>query len=52
MTEKFINECLLFWVKEMHVDGFRFDLASILSRGENGQPLDNPPVLWHIELER
>ncbi len=50
MTEKFINECLLFWVKEMHVDGFRFDLASILSRGEDGQPLDNPPVLWHIEL--
>jgi isoamylase len=50
MTEKFINECLLFWVKQMHVDGFRFDLASILSRGENGQPLDNPPVLWHIEL--
>jgi glycogen operon protein len=51
MTEKFINECLLFWVKEMHVDGFRFDLASILSRGENGMPLDNPPVLWHIELD-
>jgi isoamylase len=51
MTEKFINECLLFWVKEMHVDGFRFDLASILSRGEDGQPLDNPPVLWHIELD-
>ena len=51
MVEKFINECLLFWVKEMHVDGFRFDLASILSRGEDGQPLNNPPVLWHIELD-
>jgi glycogen operon protein len=33
----------------MHVDGFRFDLASILSRDEQGHPLANPPVLWDIE---
>jgi isoamylase len=51
VVEKFIGECLLFWVRELHVDGFRFDLASILSRGQGGVPLDNPPVLWHIELD-
>ena len=35
----------------MHVDGFRFDLASILSRDEEGQPLANPPVIWDIETD-
>jgi glycogen operon protein len=35
----------------MHVDGFRFDLASILVRDEKGQPLENPPVLWDIESD-
>jgi glycogen operon protein len=35
----------------MHVDGFRFDLASILSRDASGRPLPNPPVLWDIESE-
>jgi glycogen operon protein len=35
----------------MHVDGFRFDLASILSRDASGLPLPNPPVLWDIESE-
>ncbi|MGZ5408258.1 MAG: glycogen debranching protein GlgX, partial [Aeromicrobium sp.] len=51
MVVKFINECLLFWVRHMHIDGFRFDLASILSRGEGGHVMDDPPVLWHIELD-
>lgn len=50
VVEKFIFDCLKFWVEEMHVDGFRFDEGSILSRGENGQPLRHPPVLWSIEL--
>src|SRR5262249_55895423 len=36
---------------EMHVDGFRFDLASILSRDASGRPLPNPPVLWDIESD-
>ena len=40
-----------YWVAEMHVDGFRFDLASILTRDESGQPLVNPPVLWDIESD-
>jgi glycogen operon protein len=35
----------------MHVDGFRFDLASILSRDETGRPLPNPPVIWDIESD-
>ena len=52
IVEKFILDCLVFWVKEMHVDGFRFDEASILSRGEDGAPMDYPPVVWHIELPR
>src|SRR4249919_363342 len=43
-----ILDSLRYWVAEMHVDGFRFDLASILSRDENGRPLENPPVLWDI----
>jgi isoamylase len=49
--EKFITDCLRYWVEEMHVDGFRFDEASVLSRGENGAPLEHPPVLWQIELD-
>jgi glycogen operon protein len=35
----------------MHVDGFRFDLASILSRDEEGRPMPNPPILWDIESD-
>ncbi|MEI7743212.1 MAG: glycogen debranching protein GlgX [Chloroflexota bacterium] len=51
VVDKFISECLLYWVRHMHVDGFRFDLASVLSRGMDGQPMADPPVLWHIELD-
>ncbi|MFR9795718.1 glycogen debranching protein GlgX [Streptomyces sp. MS06] len=47
---KFIIECLEYWVTEHHVDGFRFDLASELSRGAEGYEMDVPPVLWGIEL--
>jgi glycogen operon protein len=50
MVTKFILECLEYWVREMHVDGFRFDLASVLSRGEDGEPLYHAPVLWNIEF--
>jgi isoamylase len=49
MVEKLIVDSLEFWVKEMHVDGFRFDEGSILSRGQDGVPLAHPPVVWHIE---
>ncbi|MFH0959661.1 MAG: glycogen debranching protein GlgX [Pseudomonadota bacterium] len=46
----FILESLEFWVKKMHVDGFRFDLASVLARGEDGHPLQHAPLLWNIEF--
>jgi glycogen operon protein len=44
-------ESLRYWVSEMHVDGFRFDLASILSRDSSGQCMTTPPVLWDIESD-
>jgi len=50
VVHKFIVECLEFWVKQMHVDGFRFDEGSILSRGVDGAPMAHPPVVWSIEL--
>jgi glycogen operon protein len=50
IVEKLILECLEYWVEEMHVDGFRFDEGSILTRGPDGIPMRYPPVLWHIEL--
>lgn len=51
MVRRLILDSLHYWVEEMHVDGFRFDLASILSRDENGHPLSNPPILWDIETD-
>jgi isoamylase len=51
LTQKLIVDCLRFWVGEMHVDGFRFDEGSVLARGEDGQPLSHPPVIWQIELD-
>ncbi len=50
IVEKFITECLEFWVDVMHVDGFRFDEGSVLSRGEDGRPLEHAPVIWNLEL--
>ena len=50
IVQKMILECLEFWVTQMHVDGFRFDEGSILSRGEDGVPMAHPPVVWSIEL--
>jgi glycogen operon protein len=51
VVRRLIVDCLRYWVREMHVDGFRFDLASILSRDASGHPLPNPPVLWDIESD-
>jgi isoamylase len=51
MVRRLILDSLQYWVEQMHVDGFRFDLASILSRDESGQPLANPPILWDIETD-
>jgi isoamylase len=51
IVRRLIQDSLRYWVTEMHVDGFRFDLASILSRDEAGHPLSNPPILWDIESD-
>jgi glycogen operon protein len=51
IVRRLIMDALRYWVSEMHVDGFRFDLASVMSRDENGIPLENPPILWEIESE-
>ena len=48
VVRNFILDCLRYWVVEMHVDGFRFDLASILGRDRNGNLIPNPPLLEQI----
>ena len=50
-VRRLILDSLRYWVDEMHVDGFRFDLASIMARDETGQPLGNPPVIWEIDTD-
>lgn len=51
IVRRMIVDSLRHWVREMHVDGFRFDLASILCRDEKGEPLESPPVIWDIESD-
>lgn len=51
LTRELILESLRYWVTEMHVDGFRFDLASILTRAENGAPLGNAPIVDAISQD-
>jgi glycogen operon protein len=51
VVRRLIVDSLRYWVTEMHVDGFRFDLASILARDHAGHVLPNPPVLWDIESD-
>jgi glycogen operon protein len=51
IVRRLIQDSLRYWVTQMHVDGFRFDLASIMSRDEMGRPVPNPPILWDIESD-
>jgi glycogen operon protein len=51
VVRRMIVDSLCYWVEEMHVDGFRFDLASILARDSSGSLLSSPPVLWDIESD-
>src|SRR5262252_6296283 len=51
IVRRMILDSLRYWVQKMHVDGFRFDLASILARDSSGHVLSNPPVLWDIESD-
>jgi isoamylase len=51
IVRRMIVDSLHYWVQEMHVDGFRFDLASILERDESGNLMPDPPVLWDIDSD-
>ena len=51
IVRRLILDSLRYWVQEMHVDGFRFDLASILDRDESGNLMPNPPVIWDIDSD-
>jgi glycogen operon protein len=48
VVQDLIIDCLRYWVAEMHVDGFRFDLAYVHTRGLDGEPLERPPLLDRI----
>ena len=48
VVQQMILECLRYWTIEYHVDGFRFDLASILGRNEDGSPASQPPLLKNL----
>jgi isoamylase len=51
VVRRMIVDSLRYWVEQMHIDGFRFDLASILERDESGILMPSPPVLWDIESD-
>jgi len=51
IVRRMIVDCIRYWVSEMHIDGFRFDLASILARDESGNVMPSPPVLWDLESD-
>ncbi len=45
VVRNMVLDCLRYWASEYHIDGFRFDLAAILGRAQDGSPLSNPPLL-------
>lgn len=51
VVRNFIIDCLRHWAIEYRVDGFRFDLASILGRDQNGAPMANPPILESLAFD-
>lgn len=51
IVQNLILDSLAYWIEEMHVDGFRFDLASIFSRDQKGNPLDHPPILDLMKMD-
>ena len=52
MATAFIVRCLEYWVEELGVDGFRFDLASVFARAADGAIMTDPPLPWAIEFSR
>ena len=51
VVREFILDCLRYWVTEYHIDGFRFDLASVMVRDEHGEPMNNPPIIEAISYD-
>jgi glycogen operon protein len=51
IVRRMIVDSIRYWVQHMHVDGFRFDLASILARDPSGNVMPSPPVLWDLETD-
>ena len=51
VVRSFVLDSLHYWVSEFHIDGFRFDLASVLGRDSSGHPLANPPLLESLALD-
>ncbi len=51
VVQRMILDCLRYWVTEYRIDGFRFDLASILGRNEDGTPLSRPPLLENLAFD-
>ncbi len=51
VVQQMILECLRYWTVNYRVDGFRFDLACILGRSENGAPMNNPPILRSLSYD-
>ncbi|MBO2448762.1 glycogen debranching protein GlgX [Actinomadura barringtoniae] len=51
VVRAFVLDCLRYWAAEFHIDGFRFDLASILGRAPDGTPLNNPPLIESLALD-
>jgi len=51
IVHQMILECLRYWTAAYHVDGFRFDLASILGRNEDGSPMSKPPLLQSLAFD-
>jgi isoamylase len=51
IVRRMIGDSLRYWVSEMHVDGFRFDLAAVLTRDQHGKPVDDAPILWEIDSD-
>jgi isoamylase len=51
IVQKLIVDCLRYWVREMHVDGFRFDAGSILARDQDGRLNPQSALVWQIDLD-
>jgi glycogen operon protein len=51
VVRQMVKQCLQYWVAEYHIDGFRFDLASVLGRSQDGNPLSNPPLLESLSYD-